>query len=334
MKTSAVRLLFLAALSLAPHARAVPAASGDLILGFKATSGQGADINLEVNLGPASDFYGAAPGSVTVLTRLAVADLADTYGPDWATRSDLFWGVAGTTGISSVNGVPGRTVWASRAEDTPGTASTPWLRGTTFTLQVPSNRISTLYTGAPGSLVNYPATANSVYTSKTLAMETGGWTAQEAFTPGVSFSYFNPSVMNAINTFPATASAYDGTSYTVLDLWEVRPGTAGQPATLLGGIGINSAGKLVFSTDITKFAPGGTEPVDLGQPSITRNANGSVTVTLTGVPNGNYELRRSTSLASGSWTTLFTQSPASGTLTFNDPAPPQPRGFYVIGTAP
>jgi len=334
MKTAAVRLLFAASLAFAPAARAVPAAAGDLILGFKATGGLGADINLEVNLGPASDFYGAAAGSVTVLTKLAVADLADTYGSDWATRGDLFWGVAGTTGVAAVGSKPARTIWVSRPEATPGTASTPWLRGSVFTLQVPSNTISTLYTGAPGSIDRYTATANSAFSSKTLAAETGSWTAQETFTPGVSFRYFNPSVMNALNTFPAANSSYDGTAYTVLDLWEVQPGAAGAAATLVGGIGLNSAGKLVFSTDITKFAPGGTEPVVLGQPAITYNANNTVTVTLTNVPNGSYELRRSPSLAAASWTTLFTQSPVSGTLTFTDPAPPQPRGFYVIGTAP
>jgi hypothetical protein len=333
MKTAALRTFFLAFLTIAPAAHAVTAAAGDLILGFKATGGMGADTNLEVNLGPASDFYGAAPGSATVLTKLSVQDLVETYGGDWATRSDLFWGVAGTTGVAAVSGVPARTIWASRPEATPGTASTPWLRGATFTLQVPSNTISTLYTGAPGSIDRFTATPNSAFSSIVNAAETGSWTAQETFTPGVSFRYFNPSVMNAINTFPAVVSAYDGTAYTVLDLFEVRPGTAGSPGTLIGGIGINSAGKLVFSTDITKFGPGGGSVV-LGQPGITYNANGTVSVTLTNVPDGSYTLRRSTTMAAGSWTTLFTQSPTSGTLSFNDPNPPQPRGYYVIGTAP
>jgi hypothetical protein len=333
MKPAAICTAFLVCLLLAPAARAVPAAAGDLILGFKATGGMGADTNLEVNLGPASDFYNAAAGSTSVLTRMAVQDLVDTYGTDWATRSDLLWGVAGTTGVASVSGKPARTIWASRPEATPGTASTPWPRGSVFTLQVPSNTISTLYTGAPGSIDRYAATANSAFSSKALASESGSWVVQEEFTPGVSFRYFNPSVMNAINTFPAANSAYDGTAYTVLDLWEVQPGTAGTASVLVGGFGINSAGKLVFSRDIAVFAPP-SAPVALGQPTIVWNANNTVTVTLTNVPNGSFVLRRSTTLASGSWTTLFTQSPVSGTLTFIDPAPPQPRGFYVIGAAP
>jgi hypothetical protein len=336
MKTAAVRTLLSAFLTVVPLAQAVPATRGDLILGFKAASGLGGDVNLEVNLGPAADFYNAPAGSATVLTRLSVQDLVETYGADWNTRSDLFWGVAGTTGISAVGGVPARTIWASRAESTPGMPSAAWTRGTTSALQNPSNTISTLYTGAPGSIDRFAATANSAFSSKSNAALTGSWTAQEGVLPGVSFQYFNPSVMNAINTFPAANSAYDGTAYTVLDLWEVRPTTTpGSPATLIGGIGINSAGKLVFSRDVTKFAPPST-PEDLSQlqPVITYNANNTVTVSLAEVPGGSYVLRRSTTLAGGSWTTLFTQSPVAGTLTYVDPNPPQPRGFYVIGVAP
>jgi len=109
MKTSPFAAFLFAALTCIPSSRAVTAAAGDLIPGFKAAAGMGADINLEVNPGPASDFYGAAAGSTAVLTKLAVADLVDTYGADWNTRCDLFWGIAGTTGVAAVNGVPART---------------------------------------------------------------------------------------------------------------------------------------------------------------------------------------------------------------------------------
>ncbi len=244
-------LLLLAASS----ARAVTAVAGDLILGFRASGGQGASSNLTVNLGPASNYYGALPGSF-VVTSLSSADLAATYGPGWAARTDLSWGVAGTTGVSAVGIAPARTLWASRAETTPGTPSTPWLRGTTFALQVPSGRISSLYTGAPGSLTNGSATPNSAVSSVIDTGLSGSWTAQEDFTPGVSFSYFNPSVLGSIADIPASPSVYDGVNgYAVLDLFEVRPGTAGDPATLLGAFGLNSSGQLVFSTDPGVFAP-------------------------------------------------------------------------------
>jgi hypothetical protein len=256
--TGIAGLIMLAATS----AEAVTAIAGDLVLGFRAGGGQGALRNLTVNLGPASNYYGAAPGSSFVITSLSTVDLSSIYGSNWSTRSDLSWGIVGTTGAAAVGIAPARTLWASRAETTPGTSSTPWLRGTTFTLQLPSNTIASLYTGAPGSLTNGSATPNSAFASDIDATLAGSWTVQEDFTPGVSFRYFNPSVLGSMDAIPSTPSIYDGTGYAVLDLFEVRPGTAGDPATLVGAFGLNSSGQLVFSTDPGVFAavpePAGT----------------------------------------------------------------------------
>ena len=157
---------------------------------------------------------------------------------------------------AAVGIAPARTLWASRAESAPGTTSTPWLRGTTFTLQIPSNTISSLYTGAPGSLSNAAATANSASSAVIDTASAGSWTAQEDFTPGVSFRYFNPSVLGKVDAIPGAPAAYDGVNgYGVLDLFEVRPGTAGAPASLVGAFGLNTGGQLVFSTDPLVFAP-------------------------------------------------------------------------------
>lgn len=245
--------LAVCALLTAPS-RAVTVSSGDLVLGFRASGGTGADKNLTVNLGPASTYYGAAPGSSFIVTSLSSADLVSTYGSNWATRADLSWGVVGTTGAGAVGIAPARTLWASRAETTPGTPSTPWIRGSTFTLQIPSGTVSTLYSGAPGSLSSGSATGNSAVSSVIDSTLAGSWTVQEDFTPGVSFRYFNPSVLNSMDHIAGSPSVYDGTSYGVLDLFEVRPGTAGDPATLLGAFGLNSSGQLVFSTNPAVFA--------------------------------------------------------------------------------
>lgn len=321
-------------LSLSSRVQAIPAAAGDLILGFRATEAPGADTNLEVNLGPASAFYSAAAGSTAVLTRLSVQDLIDTYGSNWNTRADLSWGIIGTTGTSSTTGTPpapARTIWASAPQLTPGTASTPWTRASASGLQNASGAIATMYgSSSLGSIGNFPATSNSAFASKVNASNAGSWSVQEDLVAGQSFRRFTPTVRQSGNTFPVTGSAYDGTGYSVLDLYDIRPGSG--DATLLGGVGLNSAGKLVFSTDITKFAPP-SGPVSLGIPTITLNNGGSITVVLAGVPSGNFILQRSTQLTTGSWSDLFTQAPAGGVLTFTDANPPQPRGFYRIKPA-
>lgn len=234
--------------------RAVTAIAGDLILGFRASGGQGASTNLTVNLGAASSYYGALPGSF-VVTSLSVADLSATYGAGWASRNDLSWGIVGTTGFAPVGIAPARTLWASRAESTPGTPSAPWTTGTTLALNVPVGTVSTLYSGAPGSLSNGSATANSTFSSNIPAAEAGSWTAQEDFTPGVSFRYFNPSVLGLIDDIPATPSVYDGVNgYGVLDLYQISPGASGAPGTLVGAFGLSSSGQLVFSTNPGVFA--------------------------------------------------------------------------------
>ena len=62
---------FLAALGLATPAMAqVSANLGDLILGFRATGGQGQNVNLEVNLGSVAQFQGQAAGTTLLISRL------------------------------------------------------------------------------------------------------------------------------------------------------------------------------------------------------------------------------------------------------------------------
>ena len=73
---------------------AVPAATlapalGDLILGFSATANPGQTVNLEVDLGPMSQFYAATPGQIIALPRLSVQDLSNNFGANWFTRTDL-----------------------------------------------------------------------------------------------------------------------------------------------------------------------------------------------------------------------------------------------------
>jgi hypothetical protein len=334
MKKVFFACIALAMPGLTASVQAIPAATGDLILGFRASGAPGADTNLEINLGPASNFANMAAGSTSVLSGLAVADLVAVYGANWNTRPDLSWGIVGTTGTDTVGSAPPRTIWASAPQTTPGAKSEPWPVAGVGGLQNASNAIATMYAGPTGSIVNFPATPNSTTAAKVNSALGGSWTVQDDLTAGVSFRRFNPTVRIPGNAFPAAGSAYDGTGYSVLDLWEIRPGTSGDPGTHAGAFGLNSAGKLVFSRDVTKFAPPTTGPVELGSPTIVRNGGGSITVGLTGVPDGSYILERSPSMADGTWVNLLTQPPSGGTLSFLDNTPLPLRGYYRIRKAP
>ena len=98
------------------------------------------------------------------------------------------------------------------------------------------------------------ATANSPFSTVIDASLGGSWTVQEDLVAGQSFRRFTPSVRISLGNIPTTPALYDGTNgYSVLDLWELQPGTG--DGTLVGAFGINSNGQLVFSNNPLVFTP-------------------------------------------------------------------------------
>ena len=96
----------------------------DLIMGFRVTDSQGTGgtTNLELDLGQVTNFEGLAAGTVLNLNSSSVAnpglnvqDLINTYGSNWASRSDLVFGFfaantdlntgANTVAVSSPNNI-------------------------------------------------------------------------------------------------------------------------------------------------------------------------------------------------------------------------------------
>lgn len=120
-------MLVVAGISVAAlPANAATFVAGDLLLGFRATGGTGSTSNLVVNLGQADTVYRDATSGIASIADLG-AILTSTYGSDWATRSDLSWGVVGVRSASSLNstvdGDPQRTNYLSIAQSAyaPGT---------------------------------------------------------------------------------------------------------------------------------------------------------------------------------------------------------------------
>jgi hypothetical protein len=210
------------------RAAAVSAGQGDLILGFRATGGTGAGLNLEVNLGPVSTYYALDGASFTV-TKLALADLTATYGASWDTRTDLYWGLAAaySNAEPDPNGKPSSTLWVTDA------VAPAYNVASAASQATPNARIQGLYTGGAGALNGKTSTANSDYSAvidKTLA---GSW--GERITTGNSFNYFNPKIDIAVG----------GTDKT-LDLIELQPyaGTPKPAGTTLGTFTLTSGGGL------------------------------------------------------------------------------------------
>ncbi len=90
-------------------------AAGDILLGFFTSSGTGAGQNLMVNLGAFSQFENNDGATINFSSSI-VADLNDTYGSDWNTRTDIKWSVTGATFATSVDGVTRNTIFATAVD--------------------------------------------------------------------------------------------------------------------------------------------------------------------------------------------------------------------------
>ncbi len=160
-------LLALAGIALGtPSARAVLVddwVSGDLIIGFRASGGQGATTSYLINIGSRTQYTSATSAFDLNIGDIG-ADLAATYGATWFDRTDLLWSVFGATDSVAP------TLYASRARSSLGTQSNPW----------PSESSATVRTGTKNAILAVTtqfnlldATANSAHA----ALQTNSGTA-------------------------------------------------------------------------------------------------------------------------------------------------------------
>ncbi len=183
-------------------------------------------MNLEVDLGSVSNFYNGA-NSVLTFTNLVIQDIVNTYGANWGTRTDLFWGAAATDGNAQAdpNGKPASTLWATSV---PGNAAPT--EGSSGLQQPAATKIGELYQGGVGSLDGATSTTNSPEAAEINNTQAGSWSIQE--TTGNSFGFFNPKIdgqMSSVGT---------------LNLYELQPSSTfpRPPGTLLGELVLTQNG--------------------------------------------------------------------------------------------
>ncbi len=252
-------------LSLASTAKtALPYSDGDVLLGFRAGGGEGATTCYLVRVGSATQFTGAT-GQVSVNLGNIKADLQNTFGADWNTRADLFWGISGVQRLAG-NGFPTNTMFASRAEPSPNTQSIPWTRPSGFGAGTPAGKMDLMSGRANGA--GYSAGASSAggldQTESTNA--TGG--LFQSTTSNNSYASFQPGGANTAgaSSFSFFSGGIEGTFATgtagsVLDFYKLEPGTGN--GALLGAFKLDNNGNLTFNTDISVFAPPTTVGLEL-----------------------------------------------------------------------
>lgn len=202
--------------------------TGDLLLGFR---GEGDDQNYLVNIGNVSQFASlSANTTITVNTGNILPDLQAAFGTDWNHRSDVFWGVIGTTFVD--NTTPA-VIYASKRRSNPSLPSTPWVGGS------PSGQIEKV------SLVQelaFKFTLDGAPTSNNTKGTFQSVLAENSWADLTSdISDFR--VGGSIEGFFSVES---GTSNSVLDLYKINP-VYGEPAVLLGSFKISDAGVVTFT---------------------------------------------------------------------------------------
>jgi hypothetical protein len=244
--------LAFAALALAASITSVRAQASldDLVLGFEASSGTGSADDIEIDLGAASTF--TALGSGTYNVGNFGTELTSTFGA-WNSDANLSFGVVGTSGGTTANGVYKDTLWAT------SNGSTTYASSSSATQSAPTGKIQGLYglTGSVGSFGSLSASdmalsainaqTNQVGTTlnalMNLASEAGSWTSiAGANTFGIPGAASNLLTSTNIGLGVATAS-----------LIEIQPTNSGANPTVvdLGYFSLNSSGQLTYTVPAT-----------------------------------------------------------------------------------
>jgi hypothetical protein len=210
------------------NAASLSYSDGDVLLGFYATGGTGATSTYVVDIGQASQFLSRTTPLQLSLGNIG-ADLVATYGADWNTRADLYWGFFGATDLGAVGSDPVYTLYASNNQ------AKAYAAGSGNTQSQPANKINAAGV-AFGS--NYPSsTANSNFA---VVEGTGDPNSFASFQNSTtqSFSYFQ----NAMGNFGS------GTAATPLEFYRMFPGSvAVRNTTDLGKFTINDSGVVTFT---------------------------------------------------------------------------------------
>ncbi len=225
-KTNCMLLALAGAVTLSLNAdAALSYNTRDLILGVRNTTGATSD--LEVNIGPASNFYGAT--SSFVIPNVNLTEITTALG----SFNSAIWSVFGASrpGDGGDSSKLANTLWVTRTS-----GSNPWNRQSNGLQQPTAAKIVTtganfVSTGTQIAGQNNAATLdNTASTSYTKNIGTGG--------------NFTGSFQGNIETTTSSSFSSTAGAKSIADLYELQPGTGA--GTLLGSFEFSNSGTLTF----------------------------------------------------------------------------------------
>lgn len=246
--SSSLPALAVALVAMPLVARAAPFqfADEDLVLGVQAIGGSGTSQNIFVRLGNTVAIKNNP--NQGVVANIA-ADLSATYGDDWFTREDLYFGVFGNRSHFNVsldpgtgNQEPGKTVYLSSATMVAGTAPKRPAMGASAL-----GNGCTPYVGMRGILTSGALTATASGAAildeaiNGNAAWENSWSSRNP-TPGAAFTVFSPGLQN---NFGKDAEV-------LVDVQRMVPSTTATYITTVG-VASNGAIRLFTATQSTPF---------------------------------------------------------------------------------
>lgn len=226
-----------AGLAAALPAGAASVATGDLILGVRATGGVGSGFTYVVSLGQASQFTSPATATITIgdtgsdIYRGNIGqDLTDVYGAGWASRADLQWAIAG--------GTSGNNLFAS-APQTGTTIPTALQINTLSGRNLAFSDIQNIVgIGIVGGLDDSPATVNSAGSIESTSYQ-NNWRGYLA--PGGTAG--QAGATGTVDLYSFGGAGIEGTPDQALALFNLTSGAAG---SFVGSFSIAPTGTVTF----------------------------------------------------------------------------------------
>jgi hypothetical protein len=230
---------------------------GDLLIGFVATGGTGADTTLIANLGVTTTYRDQTTDSINFIN--IGTQLANTFntpgGAAWYDRTDLYVSLLGVrsssnTSSSIVNGDPARTLYASQPRTAVGTEGTS-------NSSIPTITGDGAYTSVAVAMLAVSNRFKTSATDSALTMPDSLANTIDEFTGGnVSYGAYQSRVDQAFTATTWGTIGLAGTVEAALDLYrnQARNDIAGQtgfgepvgPGTFEGTFTINQSGQVSF----------------------------------------------------------------------------------------
>jgi len=302
-------------------AQTLPAApfaynNGDVLLVFW----QSGHPNLEVDIGPVSQFINASPGSIITFTGAGANQFSLTQlDAAFSSLASVNWAAISDVRGASVYGLPVNTLFLTNPRSNISTLTSPYTSLSTFQQGSIGSIISTVagYLSSEGAIPwSSGQPANAISNTANVVIIPGGDSSSYvsiAGTAGGLAGNFNEGDIENQTPSPFTSGA------TRSDFYELEPNTG--DGVYLGYFEFDATGTLTFRVSPTLPT---SYNLQINKPDVAVNFSSENNVL--------YDVQANSDLVNGFWSTIASNlTGTGGTLTFTDSgAATQTQRFYRI----